>query len=79
MGGGTWLGNEVIPTHLDEVSLDPSIILDGIIDRCLRSILLDIGMGHIRELGGGVVAPDNHVSHSICSHTHASSNLSVDV
>lgn len=79
MGGGKWLRNEVIPTHLDEVSLDPSIILHGIIDRCLRSILLDIGMGHIRKLGGGVVAPDNHVFHSVCSHAHASSNLSVDM
>ena len=78
MGRGKQPGSEAVSTHLDEVSLDPRIILDGIIHRCLRSVLQDAGVGHIWELGGGVVAPDNHVSHSVCSHAHTSSNLSVD-
>ena len=61
--------------YLNEVFLDPFIILNCIIHGCLLPVTQDVSMRHIWELGGGVVAPDDHVPHSICSYTNTSRNL----
>ena len=65
----------VFKVYLNEVFLDPFIILNCIIHGRLLPITQDVSMRHIWELGGGVVAPDDHVPHSICSHTNTSGNL----
>ena len=47
--------------HCDEVSLEPCVVIDSLIDRGLLAPTGDVGMGNIRELSGGVVTPDGHV------------------
>ena len=60
--------------YLNELSLQPIVILDCFIDWHL-AVLLHIGMGHIRELGGGVVTPDDRVLNLVSRHTHTCGDL----
>ena len=59
--------------HLDEVSLEPGVIVDCLVDWLLS--VLNIGMGDVWELGGRVVAPDSHVPHFVSSNTDTCRDL----
>lgn len=62
--------------YLDEISLQPGIIVYGFVDRrLLPSRLGDSGVGYVGELCGGVVSPNDDVVHRIRLHTNTSSNL----
>lgn len=61
--------------YLNEVSFQPGVITDSFVHTLLFAITSDVGMGYVRELGGGVVPPDDHMLHLIGSHTATFSNL----
>lgn len=66
--------------YLDEISLQPGIIIYGFVDRCLLpSGLGDGGVGNVWELGRGVVSPDDDIVHRIWLHACTSSNLEEDI
>ena len=47
--------------YLHKVTLDPRVVIDGLTDGHFLAIDGGHSVGHIRELGGGVVAPDDDV------------------
>lgn len=50
-------------THSDELSLKPGFVLDGVEAGELTPRHVNHTVMHIWVLGGGVVAPDDHVLH----------------
>ena len=64
-----------ILANLNEVSLDPCVVVDGLLHRLLLAIDCHHGVCHIRELGGWVVAPDDDVLHSTARYTQSSCYL----
>ena len=61
-------------TYLDEVSFQPCIVVDCLVHRLLSSIL-HVGLRDVRELGGGVVAPNDHIPHFVRRHTNSCCDL----
>lgn len=61
--------------YRDEVSLQPGVIIDSFANTLLLSVACDHGMCHVRELRGGMVAPDDDILHLIGSHIATLSNL----
>ena len=65
-----------LPTHLDELSLQPAVVVDSFIDGLLGAILQQaVGVACVGELSGGVVPPDDDVPHVVGWHAHASCDL----
>ena len=63
-------------TYLDEVSLEPGVVVDGLVHALLLPVLRnDSGMSHIRKLGGRVVAPDDHVLYLVRPDAASAGNL----
>lgn len=62
-------------THRDEVSPEPGVVLDSLVSVRLGPVDVDLGMVHIRVLGGGVVAPDDDVLNLVRGHTAAYRHL----
>lgn len=63
-------------THCDEVSLEPSVVLHSGIHGGLCTVLpLHIGVSHIGELCGGVVAPNDDVVHLLRCDPEAGGHL----
>ena len=63
-------------THRDEFPLEPCVILHSIVDGSLHPTLpLHIGVSHIGELRGGVVAPNDDVAYVLRCDREACSHL----
>ena len=62
-------------TYRNEVSSEPSIIIDGFVDRLLDTINSDFGVTNIGELGRRVVTPNSDLAHLIDSNSQTIGNL----
>lgn len=62
-------------THSDELSFEPGVILDSLEAGQLTARHVDDAVVHIRVLGRGVVAPDNHIPYAAGGNTAAHGHL----